>query len=588
MAIELRDYLDIGRRWVWLFLLATAVAAVGAWVGTRFMARTYMSTSTIMVGRPFDNPDVTAESMYLSNQLATTYAGMTTREPVLNGVVAALGLKADWRQIAGMIKAAPQPGTPLFEISVVATDPELAQAIADATAEQLIVQSPTERQRQLMQDDAFIMQQSDQLRGNLDTVDAEITELQSQIDLETSARGISELESRLSAKMAQRDRWQERYVELRTSLDGGATNALSVIEPATPGAQVGPNVRMNVLLAALIGFGLALGAVLLIEYLDDTVKTTEEVERRLGLAGLGSVDRFEGVEHRSDTLITLKHPRSPIAESYRTLRTNLQFALLQRQGGALVVTSANPGEGKSTTATNLAIVVAQSGKRVVLVDGDLRKPSLHRFFGLTNNLGMTSLLLDPKLTPRDGLREIPEVPGLRVLTSGPLPPNPAEVLGSERMKQLLTLLEADADLVIVDSPPILLVTDAAILGAEATGTLLVLDSGSTRTDGARKAIETLKKAGITPLGAIINKLDRTRASGYYRYSYYAYRSGYSDYYGGEPGEGGSGDGGPAGGARGDGQGRGGTPATGTRRQPALAAGRGWRQRLTDVRSSLLG
>ncbi len=583
MTMELRDYFAIGRRWAWLLVLATAVAAVGAWVGTRFMARTYMSTSTIMVGRPFDNANVTSDSIFLSNELATTYAGMTTREPVLKGVVAALGLDADWRELQGMVKAAPQPGAPLFEISVIATDPTLAEEIARETAEQLIQQSPTERQRQLMQDDAFILQQINQLRANLTTVDGEIAELQSQIDLETSARGISELESRLAAKVEQRDRWQERFVELRTSREGGATNALAVIEPATSGVEVGPNVRMNVLLAALIGFGLALGAVLVLEYLDDTVKTTEDLERRLGVTGLGSVDRFDNVEQRADTLITLKHPRSPIAEAYRTLRTNLQFALLQRPNGVLVVTSPSPGEGKSTSAVNLAVVLAQGGKRVVLIDGDLRKPSIHRFFGLPNSLGMTSLLLDPGLTPRDGLREIPEVPGLRVLTSGPLPPNPAEVLGSARMKELLAALQADADLVIVDSPPILLVTDAAIAAAEASGTLLVLDSGSTRTDAARKALEMLNKAGITPLGAIVNKLDRSRGGGYYyRYSYYRYGYGrYSDYYGSTPPGDDRGEGGdrPDGGAR---------PEGGTRRQPRPAPAGGWRQRLAAMRSSLLG
>jgi succinoglycan biosynthesis transport protein ExoP len=594
MAIELRDYIGIARKWLWLFLLATSVAAVGAWVGTRFMARTYASSTTVMVGRAMDNPDVNAQTVYLSQQLATTYSQMAAREPVLKAVIDELGLKADWRQLESMVKSAPQPGTPLFEIRVVATNPDLAQAIAAETATQLIAQSPTERQRRLMQDDAFIMQQLEKLRGNLDTVEAEIETLQTQIDLETSARGISEIENRLSAKLAQRDRWQERYAELRSASEGGEVNALAVIEPATTGIQVGPNVRMNVLLAALLGFGLALGAVLLMEYLDDTIKTPEEVERRFGLAGLASVDRFDAVENRFDGLITLHQPRSPIAESYRTLRTNLQFALLQRPGGVLVVTSANPGEGKSTTAANLAVVMAQSGKRVVLVDGDLRKPSLHRFFQLTNNLGMTSLLLDPKLKPTDALREVEELPSLRVLTSGPLPPNPAEVLGSEGMKRLIAALRTDADLVIVDSPPILLVTDAAIVSAGAAGTLLVMDSGTTRTDAARKAIETLAKAGVTPLGVVVNKLDRARAGGYYRYSYYSYRGGYADFYGSD----GSGDGASGDGASGD------TPGDGAQSGGAgdARAGRGgraghskaarprggWRQRLGDTLTSLLG
>ena len=533
--MELRDYLGIARKWLWLFGLATAVAAVGAWVGTRLMPRTYASSTTVMVGRAMQSPDVSAQAIYLSQQLATAYSQMATREPVLKGVVTALGLEADWRQLAGMVKAAPQPGTPLFEIRVIATNPDLAQAIAAATADQLIIQSPTERQRQMMRDDAFIMQQLDSLRGNIDGVEQEIAALQTQIDLETSARGISELENRLGAKQAQRDRYQERYAELRTSLEGSEINALSVIEPATPGIQIGPNAQMNVLLAALLGFGLALGAVLLMEYLDNTIKTPEEVERRLGLPGLASVDRFADVEHQADSLVTVKQPRSPFAESYRTLRTNLQFALLQRPGGVLVVSSASPGEGKSTTADNLAVALAQSGKRIILVDADLRKPSLHRIFEQANNLGLTSLLLDPQLDPARALTTADGLPELRILTSGPLPPNPAEVLSSDGMRRLLATLVASADLVIIDSPPILLVTDAAVLAAEAAGTLLVFDSGTTRTDAARKAIETLHKAGITPLGAVVNKLDRFEAGGYYRDSYYSYRRNYSAYYGGSGG-----------------------------------------------------
>jgi len=587
--MELRDYLAIARKWAWLGLLSTAVAAAGAWAGTWFMARTYLSESTIMVGRAIDNPDVSAQTIFLSNQLATTYAGMATREPVLKGVVDALGIEADWRALEGMVKAVPQPGSPMFEVRVIATDPALAQRLAAEVGNQLTQQSTTQRQLSTLQDQDFLRSQLQKLQANIDTIDGDLDALQTQIDLETSARGISELQQRLGAKQAQRDRYQERYVELRTQLEGSDVNALSIIEPATPAVQVGPDVRMNVLFAALIGLGLAIGAVLLLEYLDDTVKTPEEAERRVGLTGLGVVDLFAHGAARADGLVTLTQPRSPTAESYRTLRTNLQFSLLRRPLGSLVVTSPNPGEGKSTTSANLAVVMAQSGKRVVLVDGDLRKPALHRFFGLPNNLGLTSLLLDASSRPQDALRSIDAVPELRVLTSGPLPPNPAEVLGSPGMKRVLAALQADADLVIVDSPPILLVTDAAILAAEAAGTLIVLDSGGTRTDAARKAAETLQKAGVAPLGAVVNKLNRTQVGGSYRYgSYYRYDHGYGDYFDG----GGDTDGqGAEGGDGGDpprGRRAGGARGRADAGSPTAPVPAGWRSRLADMMSALLG
>jgi non-specific protein-tyrosine kinase len=238
--------------------------------------------------------------------------------------------------------------------------------------------------------------------------------------------------------------------------------------------------------------------------------------------------------------VSLSEPRSPSSEAYRALRTNLQFALLGRSGEVLLVTSAYPGEGKSTTAANLAVAMAQGGRAVILADTDLRRPSLHRFFGFPNNLGVTSLLLDASLGPADALRPAEAVPGLQVLTSGPLPPNPAEVLESSRTQTLLAQLRGQADVIILDSPPLLVVTDAAVLSTLADGTLLVLDSGATRVDAARKAIETLEKVGVRPIGAVVNKLDPASAGRYYYDYAYTYR--YGAYYGGSGGDGDQGDG----------------------------------------------
>jgi Mrp family chromosome partitioning ATPase len=197
---------------------------------------------------------------------------------------------------------------------------------------------------------------------------------------------------------------------------------------------------------------------------------------------------------------------------------------------------------------------------------------------------MTSLLLDPQLAPTDALREVEGLPSLRVLTSGPLPPNPAEVLGSQGMKRLIAALHADADLVIIDSPPILLVTDAAIVSAGAAGTLLVMDSGTTRTDAARKAIAMLAKAGITPLGAVVNKLDRARSGGYYHYPYYGFRGGNADFYGSDGGDDTPGDQAQGGGAEAQSSRKSGRA---DRSNDARARG-GWRRRLGDALTSMMG
>jgi capsular exopolysaccharide synthesis family protein len=194
-----------------------------------------------------------------------------------------------------------------------------------------------------------------------------------------------------------------------------------------------------------------------------------------------------------------------------------------------VISSANPGEGKTSTAANLAVAIAQGGRSVVLVDADLRKPAIHRVFQLPNSVGMTSLLLDEGLAVEEALHTAEGIPGLEILTSGPLPPNPAEILESRRMDHLLESLSSRSDFVIIDTPPLLVVVDAAVLAKSAQGTLLIFDSGHTRVDSARRAIQSLSRVGVKPLGGVINRLDRERVGAYYYY--YAYRDRYGEYYG---------------------------------------------------------
>lgn len=213
-------------------------------------------------------------------------------------------------------------------------------------------------------------------------------------------------------------------------------------------------------------------------------------------------------------LVTFTHSRSPVSEAYRTLRTNIQFSSLDKPLEAFLITSTGAQEGKSTTAANLAITFAQSGSQVILVDADLRRPSQHRLFGLPNEEGLTTMLLEEE-------GELPlqytAVPGLRLLSSGPLPPNPADVLGFQRMDEAIARLKQESDLIIFDTPPIIAVTDAAVLSAKVDGVLLVLSAGKTKRDHARRAHALLEKVNANVIGAVLNnaKLDRGA------YSYYA-------------------------------------------------------------------
>lgn len=212
-------------------------------------------------------------------------------------------------------------------------------------------------------------------------------------------------------------------------------------------------------------------------------------------------------------LITLTDPRSPVSEAYRTLRTNLSFYSLDNPIRSLVVTSPAPNEGKSTTIANLAVTVAQSGRRTILVDCDLRRPSLHDLFGLKAEPGFTDLVLADNLALP--LQET-AVENLWLLASGTKPPNPADLLGAQKVDQLIVRLQEEADMVLFDAPPVIAVTDAAVIGAKVDGVLLVIQAGKTKRDHAERAKEMLEKAKVRIVGVTLTNAPKDKAmSGYY-------------------------------------------------------------------------
>jgi capsular exopolysaccharide synthesis family protein len=214
-------------------------------------------------------------------------------------------------------------------------------------------------------------------------------------------------------------------------------------------------------------------------------------------------------------LVTVNESRSPISEAYRTLRTNLDFAGLDRALKTLVITSAGVSEGKSTTLANLAVVSAQAGRRVILVDADLRRPSLHQVFGLANDTGLTTMMMDDVALASPPLVKT-AVDGLSVLTSGPIPPNPAEVMGSRRMEEIIAALAERADQVLFDTPPVVAVTDAAVLATKVDGVVLVVSAGHTRRDHARTAVQRLQQINARLVGAVLTNVQLdTGLKGYY-------------------------------------------------------------------------
>ncbi|WP_110927023.1 CpsD/CapB family tyrosine-protein kinase [Bacillus massiliglaciei] len=214
-------------------------------------------------------------------------------------------------------------------------------------------------------------------------------------------------------------------------------------------------------------------------------------------------------------IIASSNPKSPISEQYRTIRTNIQFSVADKEMRSIIVTSSGPGEGKSTTAANLAVVFAQQGKHVLLIDADLRKPTVHYTFNLPNTYGMTNVLTK-RMVLSEAVVETEEK-NLYVLSSGPIPPNPAELLGSKAMKDLLEELHETFDVIVMDTPPVLAVTDATILSNICDGTILVVSSGKTETEQALKAKELLGTVNSNLLGVVLNNKKVEKNNYYYYY-----------------------------------------------------------------------
>ncbi|MFV0434409.1 MAG: polysaccharide biosynthesis tyrosine autokinase [Leucobacter sp.] len=312
--------------------------------------------------------------------------------------------------------------------------------------------------------------------------------------------------------------------ELEITASGSTSSPVKIttVQPAAvPESPVSPRVALNVALGALVGLALGIGIALLRTVLDTRIHSLHDIEQVTDAPLLGGI-AFDP-EAKQRPLIVHADPRNPRAESFRTLRTNLQFLAVNHdselRGRSFVVSSAGPSEGKSTTTANLAIALAESGVRVALVDGDLRLPKVADYMGIEGGAGLTDVLIG-RAEATDVLQ--PWGSGqLFVLPAGKVPPNPSELLGSKAMDELMTTLHTHFDFVLVDAPPLLLVTDAAVVSKRTNGTLLVAASGSTRKQSLEMAVRTLKAAGGVLRGIVVTMLP-TKGPDSYGYGAYGY------------------------------------------------------------------
>jgi len=305
---------------------------------------------------------------------------------------------------------------------------------------------------------------------------------------------------------------------------------VSIVDPARiPDLPFKPKKRLNILLAMVVGLTMGIGLAFFLEYLDDTIKTPEEVERYLKIPFLGYIGKVIIAKDNpySPDLVALKEPKSHIAEMLRNVRTNILFSTSNFPRKALLVTSSIQDEGKTFLTINLGISLAQMGKRVVVIDADLRKTRIHRTFGLKKHPGLTDVL-----TGNHGLESViqdTKVENLKIIPCGTIPPNPAELLSSEAMKGLIDRLKEQFDFILFDSPPVMSVTDPTILANLADGVILVIKGGETPRPPIQRALQQLSKLDTKLLGVVLNGMDFKKGKYYYHYYYkYHYDYGYGE------------------------------------------------------------
>jgi non-specific protein-tyrosine kinase len=518
--MDLKDLLFPLRRWWLLIAVVTILAALSSAAATLMQQPVYQAKTTLMVGESIQDPNPDSVSVYLTQQLAQSYAEIARRKPVSEATMAALEMS--WLPAYEVTVV---PNTQLLEITVVDTVPERAQAVANTLAAEMIRQGPAGNQEEAQERQAFVTRQLDSLEAHIGETEEAIRQLQEESASMIGARQIAETQAEIAALQAALTTLQGNYATLLATTAEGAVNTLRVIEPAgRPVEPIGPNRAAAILLGAAIGFTIGAGATYLLEYMDDTMKTPEQVCQVTGLPILAYIGMTSRREEEGPILT--RQLRSPIAEAFRSLRTNLDFAAVDRPLRTILITGPGANCGKTTVAIDLAIIMAQSGRKTLLLDADLRRPTLHRFLGLANRAGLSDIFLE-QASLEKAAQPSGEVEKLTVLTSGPLPANPAELLSSRRMDEILAEARDEADVVVIDSPP-LLVVDGVILSAKVDAVLLVVRAGQTATGAARAAVEQLQRANARIVGIVFNGVPKKDTGYYGGYHYYSYARNVAD------------------------------------------------------------
>jgi capsular exopolysaccharide synthesis family protein len=502
-APGIREYLAIlwRRRWYVVGPLILIVALTFVWVARQ--APTYTSSSQVLVLNPSVSPTqgpIGFINMETERSLASSLeVGQYAKEVT--------GSEESASELLSGLSVDIVPETEILIFRSTQLDPALAQERAQALAEGYVKY----RQEQFLQE---VLQRSETIQEQIDSTQSDLEGINQSLETTSGDAERRVLESRARALEARLDLLQQSLVLTSDQLRVG-----QVVQPATNPA-INNSAPQRLILANLVGLALGVALAFMMERLDDRLRGRQDLEQHSTAPVLAVVPKIAKWRSGDDPfLAVVSAPDSPAAEAYRTLRTGIMFAASQGLVKTILLTSAEGGEGKTTTASNLGVTLASAGKKVILVSGDLRRPRLQHFFELRNGLGLTNVLAGEKEL-YEVLQQPRDMANLRILNSGPVPGNPSELLTSPRMQKIIADLRDQADIVLIDGPPILTLADSLVLSRLCDGVLFVAHAHKTSKSAVDQSRQQLAQVNAVMLGSVLNNLDPRKATAYSSYSTY--------------------------------------------------------------------
>jgi capsular exopolysaccharide synthesis family protein len=505
--MELRHYLQILERRKWVVIIVAAMTLLIVGLGTYLATPMYTASVTVRVAQVQDS-SVSYYDLSYSERVINTYVELVGSRPFLDQTIERLGLGLSAESLGKRIGVDAVSNTELMRITAKSEDPSSAVDIANTLGQLLIEQGGKLYSGEGKSAQQILLDQLAAVEANLDADRSRLQSLLGEGDGTDPSGEVHDLNTRIYVEEQTYSTVLDAYEKARLA-DAARANSISIVEPAVaPDAPSEPRVALNIIVGAIVGLMGGVGLASVLENLDLAIYSPDELEAGTQMPLLGSVPNLRVPRRlRAAPLLLRRNGDSAASEAFRVLRTNVLSLGSGTPPRTLLVTSVGPGAGKSTVLANLAVSLAQSGRRIVVVDSDFRAPSLDRLFAVPDEFGLSNVIFE-RGKFGSALWET-KIPGLKVLPSGPLPPNPAELLGLSRTRDLIEELAVGADMVFLDSPPLLGFADAVVLAPLVDGVVIVVARGRVSGHQIQKAKAQLVNVGAKQMGLVFNRASAT-------------------------------------------------------------------------------